>query len=62
MEMSGTWFNDSSRALNMGPAGDSGQFWTIFDDSATVTDDVPEIVHCASGNCCIEKRTSPTEW
>ena len=24
------WFNDSSRVLNMGPAGDSGRFSTIF--------------------------------
>ena len=26
-EISRVWFNDSSRALNIGPAGDSGRFW-----------------------------------
>ena len=60
--MSRAWFNDPSRVLDMGLGWDSERFWTILDDSVTITDDVPEIVHCASGNCRIEKQTLMTEW
>ena len=45
--------------------GPSRGFWpilAIFDDFPTIMDDVPDIVHCASGSCRIEKRSSPVEW